>query len=387
VAAYHQMGHNSENLLFDAELQLFGGAILSPVNCVPEQARVQISRMREELHPRFDLLLDPQLYVPVSDRDNLRQWPHFPSDVDTADLSSIAWWERQNSRLIAVAGELHVNGICSPAVLPNADTFTDAYYAHLVEIGSRLKEQSSVSSGPRVLQTAVVGLRELALKDRPLQIASMLSNTKADEIYLIFYSEAPPRRELVASDQLTGAASLVAELKRARLNIIVGFCAADMIIWKAAGADSCATGKYFNLRRFARSRFEEPIDGGQQIAYFFEEGLLGFLREADVRRVRQQGLLSQATLRNPFAQRILNKLDNQPGTAWVGDGWREFMFWFADCENRISNGAEVDELTAAAEALWLDLSDRRILMDEPRNDGGWVRPWRIAACESRRPLQ
>lgn len=383
MAAYHQMGHDSENLLFEPELTLFQGAILSPVNYEPSRAIAQIERVRTDLPDRFDLVLDPQLYLPASDRGKLRQWSYFPTDVDTADLTSLPWWHRVNTNLVRVGRELRLNAICSPAILPKADSFTDSYYSHVVEVGSDLQDQCEPDSSVRVLQTAVVGLKELAVDSRLLEIASLLSNTKTDEIYLVFYCEATPRRELAASDQLSSAARLVAELKRTGLKILVGFCAADMLIWKAAGADSCATGKFFNLRRFSRSRFEDPMEGGQNIAYFFEEALLAFLREADVRRVRQRGSLSKATHRNPFAQRVLDKLDKQPGAAWVGDGWRQFLFWFADCEERASRGEDVERLIAFAENLWLELADAKLFMDEPRNDGSWIRPWRIAALAGR----
>lgn len=379
MAAYHQMGHDSENLLFQPELGSFRGAILSPVNYEPSRAIAQVDRARQELPDDFDLILDPQLYLPASDRGKLRQWSYFPTDVDTADLTSLPWWHRVNANLVRVGGELSLSAVCSPAILPKADSFTDSYYSHVVEVGSDLWDQCQPDNNVRVLQTAVVGLKELAIDNRPLEIASLLSNTKTDEIYLVFYCESTPRRELSASDQLSGAARLVAELKRTGLKLLVGFCAADMLIWKAAGADSCATGKFFNQRRFSRSRFEEPMDGGQNIAYFFEEALLAFLREADVRRIRQKESMSTATRRNPFAQKILDKLDNQPGTAWVADGWRQFLYWFVDCEERASRGEDVERLIAFAENLWLEFGDAKLFMDEPRNDGSWTRPWRIAA--------
>jgi len=378
VAAYHQIGHDSENLLFEPGLARFGGAILSPVNYEPLRASAQVARVSEELSANFDVVLDPQLYVPASDRDKLRKWPYFPKDVDTADLSSPAWWAEINGRLLGHANQLKPNGVCSPATLPNADAFTDAYYASLVEIGNDLVQQAA-KSGLRVLQTAVVGLKELALESRPLEVASLLSNTKAKEIYLNFFSEVVPRRELAASDQLTGAARLIAEIKKAGLSVLVGCCSADMLIWKAVGADSCATGKFFNLRRFSRSRWGEAIDGGQNIAYFFEEALVAFVREADVRRIHDKGLMSEATAKNPYAAAILEKLAQSPGAPWVGDGWRQYLYWFAECEERISKGGSVDDLLSAAEQLWIRLPEMRLLMDEARNDGAWVRPWRIAA--------
>lgn len=42
--------------------------------------------------------------------------------------------------------------------------------------------------------------------------------------------------------------------------MLVGFASTDVVLWKAAGAKACATGKFANLRRFTTNRFNEPED-------------------------------------------------------------------------------------------------------------------------------
>ena len=66
MPAYHQMGHDSENLLWTEELSTFGGAILSPVNYGQSKIASQIEWAREQ--SSFETVFDPQLYVPNSDR-------------------------------------------------------------------------------------------------------------------------------------------------------------------------------------------------------------------------------------------------------------------------------------------------------------------------------
>jgi hypothetical protein len=175
---------------------------------------------------------------------------------------------------------------------------------------------------------------------------------------------------------------LIAALENAGLSVIVGFSSTDLILWKVAGATACATGKFFNLRRFTSSRFEEPSEGGGQLPYWFEESLLAFLRESDVLRVRKAGLLSNASMTNPFGIDILNQLDNCPGQAWLALSWRQYLYAFADIEKRIDkNKINVNELLKNAERLWLFLEDKGILMEEMRNNGEWVRIWRRAMIE------
>ncbi len=233
-----------------------------------------------------------------------------------------------------------------------------------------------------VFQTVLVNLSELSDADRPLQIASIVSRTNADEIYLIFVSSVIPRRELTVVDELAGAMRLVSSLDRSDLKVTVGFCSSDVLLWKTAGASSCASGKFFNLRRFTRQRFEEPTaEGGGQLPYWFEEGLLAFLREGDVLRVRKQDLISDASKRNPFCLEILTLIDEARQThtdlePWLRLSWRQFLFWFADVEARL-NGDMIaaGDLLTDADGNWKKLDKAKVFMEERDNDGTWIRDW------------
>ena len=85
----------------------------------------------------------------------------------------------------------------------------------------------------------------------------------------------------------------------------------------------------------------------------------------------------------PFSIQILDQIDNQPGAAWLGLSWRQYLYWFADFEHRFSQGEiDADRFLTDAEAVWDQLDDQSILMEERRNDGGWLRSWRRAILEA-----
>ena len=187
---------------------------------------------------------------------------------------------------------------------------------------------------------------------------------------------------MVEVEQLKGAMKLIALLETARMPVIVGFCSSDLVLWKAAGASHCATGKFFNLRRFTRARFDEPLQGGGQLPYWFEESLLAFVRESDILRIRPRGLIAQTLANNPFAVDIVRRLDDGQGVAWIALGWREYLYWFADFETRSTAGRlSITQVLRTAETNWRDLNDNDVLMEEVRNDGAWLRPWRRAVVE------
>lgn len=377
MSAYQQMGHHTVNLIEDPLLEGYTGAILSPVN----YTETEISNQVERADPDFDMIFDPQLYFPRSERGQLRTWRYFPNDVDTADLSSDAWWQRIVDGLVSTCGDIRPSAVASPATVPR--TYRNEYYAQMVQVGSLLAKGLE-GTGMRPIQTAITGLADLSTPGRALEVASILSRSVASAVYLIFVGDTDPRRELSDPEELKGAMRLIASLEGAGLKVMVGFTSSDMVLWKAAGASSCATGKFFNLRRFTSSRFEEPSQGGGQLPYWFEESLIAFLRESDLLRIQRADRLGATSLGNPFGSEILQQLSSSPSEAWVALSWRQFMYAFADLEGRISAGStDVAGLLARAERAWLELEDSAILMEEPRNDGTWLRPWRRALLEYR----
>lgn len=391
MATYQQMGHHTQNLLFEPRLGRYSGAIMSPVNASPEEAGNIISRIRDKL-PDYDVLLDIQLYKPQSNRGKLLSWPYYPNDVDTVDTSNLKWWDNVIDSVVQCASELVVDGICSPAILPKQ--YSDDYYTLLVQLGAKLSDciDRNGANKARPLQTAIVKLSDLASDAQAFTIASILTQSPIKEFYLVFEEDLPPRQETTDGDLIRGAMVLIGALQKAGIKILVAFCGSNMILWKSAGASSCATGKFFNLRRFTLNRFEDPSEGGRQLPYWFEEGLITFLRESDVMRLEQAEYLSDFSLSNPFGKEILKIIEKKQHEPypdmeiepWLGLGWRQFLYWFGETEHRIESGLDAHDLLMHAERLWLTLDDEQILMDEARNDGSWVRPWRRALVEYRK---
>jgi hypothetical protein len=369
MSVFHQMGHHSNNLIDLPEMSSYAGAIFSPINCTEAEATEQIEEVRAS-KKAFEIVFDPQLYVPSSGRGKLKKWAYFPKDVDTADPTSKTWWADLNKKLSAACQRLKVDAVCSPLIIPKV--FDDKYYLNCVKVGTELSK-SVKDKKISVLQTVLVSLAELTAERRVQEIASIVSKTDADRIYLVFVGSTAPRRELSDVDELVGAMRLISTFERNDMRVLVGFCSSDILLWKAAGASFCASGKFFNLRRFTRQRFEEPSAGGGQLPYWFEENLLAFLRQGDVLRVQKIGLLSDASQRNPFGKEILLKLKTGP---WLANSWRQFLYWFADVEGRLTRGESTAEnLMKNADANWAKLDKEKIYMEERENDGTWIRSW------------
>lgn len=375
MASYFQMGHDSENLVGENGLGNYAGIILSPVNRTPEELGKDIAAFRRK--GDFDIVLDPQLYFPRSERGNLKAHPHFANDFETADLSNANWWKGQTRTLAEYALELGVTSVASPVSIPKI--WHDDFYSLCAELSSALMG-SLTGQDVKVLTSVVVGTSDLTHKDKPSRIASILSNKPSDGYYVVFVSDIEPRREITDEDVLFGMLCLIHELRASGLPVLVSHCSSDMILFKYAGAKHCATGKFFNLRRFTKSRYEEPAGGGGQLPYSFEHSLLAFLRQADLLRLQRDGhasMLTNSHSRNCWSDKIEKSLRENPEKPWLALCWRQYLAWFAEAEKDLSG--ERDKATTwlkSAEENWLALENDNILLDEPRNNGAWLRSWR-----------
>lgn len=375
MSVYHQIGHDSENLLFENGLNSYKGAILSPLNYTKSNTIAQVGKIREELSS-FEVVFDPQLYYPASERPKLKMWDYYPQDVDTADTSSFEWWKQLVDQIVASTAAFHPDRICSPAMVPKR--FANSYYELMVQVADYC-HQASASA---VSLTAIVGMAELTAPNRATEIASILSRTTSDSIYLVLVGDVEPRRELSDPEELKGAMRLIRGVVGSGMRVLVGYASTDIALWSFAGAQDFATGKFFNLRRFTSKRFEEPKGGGGQLPYWLEENLMALLRESDLLRVEAIDMLSGSSGRNPYSDEIFEKIEASPPKPWLALAWRHYLWWFADFEARCNRGLDVKALLLNAERNWLALEDSHVLMEEPRNDGTWIRSWRRALNEA-----
>lgn len=375
MAAYFQMGHHSENLVGEKGLEKFKGILLSPVNRLPDDLVSDIEKYRKM--GNYDIVLDPQLYLPKSIRGKLPHQPYFPNDFETADLSR-KWWNTINKKIFSFCKLLTPSSVATPAHIPKR--WTDGYYKSIADTSQNLYKKFKKTK-VNVYTTVLINTKEVTELDQILRIASIMTSIPTDGYYIVFVNDTDPRREIVDERELFGMMTIIKELSSVDLPIIVGYCSSDMILLKAAGATHCATGKFFNLRRFTKSRWEEPGSGGTVFSYWFEQSLLAFLREADLLRLKEEGfnsIVRTGSSNNLWAKKIIKQLETDPEKAWVGLGWRQYLNWFCEAEDKIDERAGIKTVRRwlkKAETNWIDLDDNDVLMDEARNDGRWVRPW------------
>jgi hypothetical protein len=373
MSSYHQMGHDSWNLVSEEALTSFGGLVLSPVNDSPEQVRERLASLGTR-RDHLDIILDPQFYKPKSDRGSLTDWLHIDNNFDTADLGNMGWWTERCHRLVEQGEQIGVTAIASPAAIPRA--FDVAYYDWVIECAEALQ---TLLDGRKTsaLITALIHVPELAQRGTADRIASVLTRSRISRVYLVFVDDGAPRAQRTDSEALAGAMSLIRTLESARSRVLVAFSGLDMLLWKSAGATDVATGKFFNLRRFVPGRWDDPAEGGRVLPYWTDGEFIAWFREEDVRLLLRLGLLDRERAGvNPYSQEILTLLDRRSGEPWVRLGWRQYMYWFCQWEAEIGSGkVDVRDMLEHADQLWLNLEERRVRLFERPNNGEWIRAW------------
>jgi hypothetical protein len=383
MGAYLQLGHVSWNLLDEQDLGAYHGAVVSPVNDDPASVRnriAQIARRNEDLV--LEYIFDPQLYNPASDRGQLSEWRYFPRDFETANRSDPRWWANVARGMVDEAAGLGLNAVCSPAEVPSR--WSDEYFQFAAGIADQTKAAAD-AAGLDTLMTVIIRLRELANPRRALDIASILTASRCDRIYLTFLVEDHEQRApIVEPDSLPTAVHLVRLLSR-DMRVHVAFAAHDMVLWKHAGATDASSGKFLNLRRFSPGRWMED-EGGikQQNQYWNESRLLTLLREQDVARLRREGWYEGRTFaNNPAGSRIFEIMTSGEARAWVQQSWVQYLRWFSNAEGRLRSPGEAEQLLEIADRAWGGLQTRRppILFADRFNTGDHVRTWLNAARE------
>lgn len=372
MKAYHQLGHQSINLVKESLLK-YSGVVCSPVNYDQHETKAFIEDIKDD----FSIIFDPQLYFPNTTREKLKNWSYFPKEFDTSDRSDIEFWESLCKKLIDVCKQLECSKICSPCFIPKK--YNEDYYKTIIEICNHAINEN-LNTDLEIIQSVIINYDELEIENSAEIIGSIITETKSKAVYLIINSNKKPREELAEADQICVVMKLIKYLKDAGLKVVVPFTSSDFLLWKYAGADICTTGKFFNLRRFSTTRFEDPIDGGGQISYWFEPNLLAYIRSADYIRLKRNKF-NFFENNNPFTEEIVNNIESKTEPkAWLGLSWKKYLFDYQYLNEMLKNTDDIKKFIENVEINWGSI-DGDILMEEAKNNGKWIRQWRIAIME------
>lgn len=378
MSSYMQMGHCTENLVGERHLY-FDGIILSPLNRAEDRIASDCLSFRKKGYS--EIIFDAQLYDPKTTRENIIGYPYFPNDYESANPSNFEWWRTINNKLAEFVEGKGISAVTSPIIRPKS--FDNSFYMRSVDIAKSLNEIiASVDHSIRVIQTFLLDDSKLSTDENIFELASTITTTPCKEIYMVYCSMIDPRLELADSSINLALMKLIYLIESSGKKVIMAFCSTDVILFKAAGISSVATGKYFNLRRFSPKRFDEPVEGGGggPAAYLFAESLLALIRQADIERIQNaklDSMLTESSSNNEWATIVLEQIHKNPKQAWLKHSWRQYLSWFAGAEKRLTSMSheEIMNMCIIADNCWKQLDEKSVFLVERKNNGEWIRSW------------
>lgn len=377
MGSYLQLGHDSWNLLEEPYAGPFAGAILSPVNHTPSEAIERLKRLGAR-RDSLEIVLDPQLYNPSSQRGKLTSWEYYSSEFETRDASDPEWWSARSGAIAAEALTIGANAICSPALIPRA--WSNDYYRFTIDVGDATKSVAQML-GLDTLLTAIVPLDTLDAK-RTLEISSILSGSSCDRIYLCFLADGITQREPLRDASALASAVHLVRLLATTHRIHVGCAAQDVVLWKAAGATDASSGKFLNVRRFSPSRWQEEEGEGRQVPYWNDDRLIALIRDSEVLRLNRDGWFTGRSFdENPASREILELLIRNKGEPWQKLSWLQYLRWFSNMDGQIQDLATGERMLVAADDAWGIVLQRKMLFVDRFNDGSHIRSWLNALRE------
>ena len=260
------------------------GVIFSPVH----EKMQNIENYSDEL--KAASLFDPQYYLPNSQKAKLNEYPFFPETITegfvTSDFSVLALESaRQCVRFQLEQGLSRIVIPCRfhDQMISNYFESQDAY--SVVPFVTAVNDLGS--NGKPVFLTVAITKHMVAdegFRDRLLNWVT--SYPEIDGVYLIL-SHQRATKQICDAESLGSNLEFIRVLREAGLEVLVGYCNTESLMYTLAGDLGVTFGAYENTRIFSMDKFmmsEEDQRGPRPRIYL--KGLFNWIQLEQAREIR-----------------------------------------------------------------------------------------------------
>lgn len=252
MKVYHQTGHGVSWNIDSFKEGIGDGLIFSPVNIDSDK----LCNLNADL--KRTSFLDPQLYLLNNSKGSIITYSYFPpnlkSDFSTSDLDS------DGDLLAQECVNYQLKNDFAYLVIPtryNAENPTD-FYHQLTEhfVLPFCEYVKSLRTSKKVLLSLIV--KGIMLTDdakRHEVLNWVTSHQDIDGVYVIFENSFSGK-QIKDFAFLLNALRFIQALKRNQMEVHVGYCNTEALLYSLAMPDSVTIGSYENLRSFGIRRFE-----------------------------------------------------------------------------------------------------------------------------------
>ncbi len=283
---FHQTGFR-HNWNIDSYKQGIGdGIIYSPVNIDADKL------LKIEDQYKVTGFLDPQLYLLNEAKGTIDTYPYFPGnlkeDFNTLDM------DKSNIELSKLCIDFQIANNFEYLVIPtryyvdNPTNFLIQSKELFVTPFCDILRQNEIDK--KVLLSVIV--KEISLTDEEKRnelLNWITSHLCIDGVYLIFENNFSSK-QIKEFDYLLNALKFIHTLKENDLEVHIGYCNTEAILYSAAMPNSVTVGSFENLRSFGIRRFQD-IESQQMRgprARLYSSKLLQWIEYVYIQAMRNQ---------------------------------------------------------------------------------------------------
>ncbi len=252
MKVYHQTGHGFKWNLDSYNEGIGDGLIFSPINIDADKLTDTIS-----IDIKKNSFLDPQLYLLNESKGSLETYPYFPgnlkSDFATLDLDianitlanlCVDFQNKNNFEYLLIPTKYHEENPTN-YLAQCSDYFVYPFCDYVRKINVKKKI---------LLSFIVKGIMLTDIERRDEALNWITGHQDIDGVYLIFENNFPSK-QIKDFDYLFNALNFIKILKDNQMEVHIGYCNTEAILYSAAMPDSVSMGSYENLRSFGIKRF------------------------------------------------------------------------------------------------------------------------------------
>ena len=255
VRLYHQLGHRYTWSLSSLQDDNCGdGAIIAPRYMAPAKVTALNSTLRRKS------FFDPQFFLPGTSRGKLTEYDFFPAIVADGFSSTEYGEEAARESAELCLGFQEQNDFEYLVIPTRVDENTPSKYIESqmeLFVHPFLAAYRDLDSQQEILLQLI--LSDRMLKDEAYRAAILNWVTSLEElagVYLIVH-RPPGRKQLQDIDLLLAMLMMTSALRRAGLEVVLGYLNSEALPLLVADPTAVATGSYENLRIFSIRAFED----------------------------------------------------------------------------------------------------------------------------------
>ena len=249
---YHQMGFRDKWNIESLNEGIGNGLIFSPINMESEKLMALPETTRNKS------FLDPQFYLLNIEKASNTTYPFFPGNIKV-DFSS-ADLDTNNGKLAELCVEYQLEAQLEYIVIPTR--YVEAIPSRFLEQMSEnfiypfLDFKSKHGISKPFLATVVVKKIMIEDKEKCDELLNWMTGISDIAGFYLIFENNFSTKQIKDFDYLQKVLFFIDVLKRNKLEVHIGYCNTEGLLYSAAMPDSISMGSYENLRMFKISRFE-----------------------------------------------------------------------------------------------------------------------------------